>query len=75
MLLTNMVMVPVKSSNVAKIGYLATERTLGVQYHDGSLYYYYTVPQSVRDGLMAATSKGSYIHQNIKGKYGFAQIS
>lgn len=40
-----MQMIPVPSSNIVSIGY--EENTLYVQFHSGTLYAYYNVPESV----------------------------
>jgi hypothetical protein len=45
------VMVPVRSSNVAAIGYDGSARQLFVQFWNGAVYRYDRVPAQVHDGL------------------------
>lgn len=56
----------ISSSNLASVGYDADLNTLEIEFHNGGVYQYYNVPQSVYDGLMNASSKGQYFDQNIK---------
>jgi hypothetical protein len=58
---------PVRSSNVRAVGY--DSGTLEVEFSDGSVYRYQDVPEKVHKGLMRASSIGSYLAMNIKGKY------
>ena len=62
-------LIPVSSSNLVAAGYNPTLQELTIQFHSG-VYTYTGVPQYIFDGLMSASSKGSYHHQNIK-KYPF----
>ncbi len=64
---------PVISSNLESVGYDSNTSTLEIEFHSG-LYEYYNVPQSIYNGLMAATSKGSYFHQNIKDVFSFKKL-
>jgi hypothetical protein len=43
--------------------------TLEIEFHDGGLYQYRSVPASVHAGLMGAASKGSYLAVHIKNRY------
>ena len=65
----------VSSSNVYSIGYDASTNTLEVQFNNGSVYQYYSVPSSIYQGLMSASSHGSYLHAYVKGVYQYRQIS
>lgn len=65
-------MIPVSSSNISSIGYEGT--TLYVRFHSGGLYAYYDVPIAEYNGLMAASSHGSYLANHIKGKYRYQRI-
>ncbi len=62
------------SSNVSRIGYEESNSTLEVHFHNGSIYQYYDVPLTVWEGIKNAGSKGSYLHQNIKGQYRYARV-
>lgn len=68
-----MKMTSVSSSNISSIGY--ENNTLYVRFNNGSLYEYYNVPTSVYNGLMSASSHGSYLAAHVKGIYRYKQIS
>jgi len=59
-------MIPVKSSNIASIGYDENTNTLRVSFLNGSLYDYHSVPESLYNGLMNAASHGGYLDAYIK---------
>jgi hypothetical protein len=60
----------VSSTNVASIGYEAETETLEVEFANGSIYQYSRVPQHRWDGLLNASSKGTYLNNHIrKGPY------
>lgn len=59
-----MQMIPVSSSNLNAVGY--ENGTLKVAFNNGSAYIYSNVPHNVFDGLMQASSKGSYFDQHVK---------
>ncbi|WP_027633369.1 KTSC domain-containing protein [Clostridium hydrogeniformans] len=65
----------VSSSNIYSIGYDSYSKTLEVQFHTGSIYQYYNVPQSVYSGIMSASSHGSYLHNYVKGVYQYKQVA
>lgn len=65
-------MIPVVSSNLASVGYEGT--TLYIRFHSGGLYAYYNVPASIYQGLMSASSHGTYFHAHIRGRYGDTRI-
>ncbi|HLP90779.1 MAG TPA: KTSC domain-containing protein [Nostocaceae cyanobacterium] len=60
----------VSSSNIASIGYDAENRILEVEFLNSSVYQYFNIPQSLYQGLMSASSHGSYFDAYIK-KGGF----
>ncbi len=66
-------MVPVISSNIDSIGY--ESGTLYVRFNSGGLYAYSEVPESVYNGLMNASSKGSYLARYIKGSYAYHRMA
>ena len=65
---------PVVSSNIESIGYDSNSKILEVEFTNMSVYRYYEVPEDVYEELMAAESKGSYLHQKIKGVYRYEQV-
>jgi len=67
--------VPVSSTTVASIGYEADTQTLEVEFHSGSVYQYFNVPELHYEGLLNASSKGQYLNEHIKkGGYPYAKV-
>lgn len=64
----------VKSSNIQGVSYDVDSQTLYVQFNNGSEYSYAGVPQEEYDSLIEAPSPGSYLNDNIKGQYRYAQV-
>ncbi|MGV9001332.1 MAG: KTSC domain-containing protein [Candidatus Saccharimonadaceae bacterium] len=64
-----MICTRVSSSNLSVVCYDGESYTLDVTFHSNQTYRYSGVPQSVYSGLMAASSKGSYLNQRIKSQY------
>lgn len=56
----------VSSSNLRSVGYDPDEETLEIEFHNGGVYQYFNVPHHRYDGLMSASSKGSYFDAYIK---------
>ncbi len=69
-------MVPVKSSQISRIGYDEATQTLAVEFKSGSgsLYHYSGVPASAHEALMAADSKGTHLGKHIKGTHPHKKI-
>jgi hypothetical protein len=57
----------VSSSDLNSVGY--ENSTLEIAFNSGGVYQYSGVPASVYQGLMAASSQGTYFHAYIKDKY------
>ena len=66
---------PIRSSNIASIGYDAASYTLEVEFRSGSVYQYYSVPKSVYMGLMNASSHGTYLAHYVKGVYRYSEVN
>ena len=65
----------VESSNLAAIGYDASEHVLEVEFLNGSVYRYEQVSPTVHEELMESESKGGFFHREIKtGPYEFVKI-
>ncbi|UOO89101.1 KTSC domain-containing protein [Vitreoscilla massiliensis] len=62
----------VASSNLRSVGFEGG--TLEIEFHSGSVYQYFNVPESVYLGLLRASSKGRYHHTCIKGVYRYKRI-
>ena len=67
--------ISVISSNLNSVGYDSSTQTLEVEFNDGSIYHYFDVPSSEHSGLMNASSKGSYLSSNIKGRYRYQRVN
>ena len=60
---------PVRSSNIAAIGYDAEQQVLQVEFANGGVYRYMDVPQGVVDDLLSAPSIGRFFGRNVRNKY------
>ena len=60
-------MQPVRSSNVAAVGY--EDGVLYVEFTSGATYAYEGVDESTYQALAAAPSPGSYLNTHIKNAY------
>lgn len=56
----------VHSSSLRSIGYDPATHTLEVEFLASGVYHYHGVPQSVYDGLLSASSHGSYFDTHVK---------
>lgn len=65
---------PVTSSNLRTVGYDEATQTLEIEFHSGGVYQYNSVPRSIYEGLMSASSHGKYFHAHIKGVYPYRKI-
>lgn len=65
---------PVSSSNIASVGYDAASETLEVEFHNGTVYQYYNVPQGTYDQFLESPSKGQYLNIYIKNTYPFSRV-
>jgi hypothetical protein len=60
---------PITSSNILSAGYDPATKMMEVEFRGkggNTTYQYHEVPKEVYDGFLAADSKGSYLHSNIK---------
>lgn len=65
----------VNSSNLASVGYDETSSTLEVEFNHGGIYQYSNVSESVYNGLMNASSHGSYFDSNVKkAGYSYSKV-
>lgn len=66
----------VTSSNLKSVGYDASSQTLEIEFHHGGIYEYYNVPSGIYEGLMNASSHGTYFDANIKkGGYIYNKVN
>jgi hypothetical protein len=59
----------VDSTNITKMGYHPDSRTMFVEYRNGKVYEYRGVPQEIFEQAKGSESVGSYVAQNVKGRY------
>ena len=68
-------MTPVKSSQLASVGYDPATQTLAIIFTRGTRRYDYVgVPQNVADGLAKAESPGRFFGASIRGAYEFEVV-
>lgn len=63
----------VNSSNLNSVGY--DDGVLEIAFHHGGTYQYFNVPSFIYSGLLSASSKGTYFHENIKNNYQHSRIN
>lgn len=64
----------VVSSNLHSVGYDPQDKILEIRFLHGGTYHYFQVPADIYEGLMAASSKGTYHHAHIKPHFRFRRI-
>ena len=62
------------SANVWSVGYDDVTEVLEVEFHNGGVYQYLGVPRSVYTLLLAAPSKGRFLHECVKGNYNYRKV-
>lgn len=62
------------SSNIAKLKYDAEQMVLEVEFHGGSVYQYYDVPEVIWNELKSAQSQGTYLNSSIKGHFRYSKV-
>ena len=66
---------PVRSRDLALIGYDQATWILEVVFRAGGVYRYQGVPESVYHALMTASSHGAHFQKHIKNQYAFTKVS
>ncbi|MCA1762425.1 MAG: KTSC domain-containing protein [Flavobacteriales bacterium] len=66
---SGMVRSPLASSNIASVGYDKERMILEVEFHNGTIYQYFDVPEKVYTGLINAPSHGAYFQYEVKDKF------
>lgn len=61
------------STSVLKVKYNTISNTLRILYKNNKVYEYYGVTREIYDGLVSASSVGTYVSSIIK-KYKFKQL-
>lgn len=62
----------VQSSSLRSVGY--ESGVLEIRFLSGGVYRYFGVPEPVYRALMAASSKGTYFLEHIRGAYRYTRV-
>ena len=62
-------MIPVRSSAISAVGYDPDTLRMYIRFQQGHTYTFCRVPQHIFDGLLSATSKGTYYDHHIRDRY------
>ena len=65
---------PVKSSNIAAVGYDPTEQILEVEFKNGGIFAYQGVPAQEVVNLHGAESVGKYLHSKIRPNFQCSKV-
>lgn len=60
------------STNINSVGY--SNKLLEVEFKNNRIYLYLNVPELIFLKLMQSNSKGSFLHEFIRGKYLYKRI-
>ncbi|WP_457809473.1 KTSC domain-containing protein [Kushneria sp. EE4] len=60
---------PVRSSAIKAVGYDAATRRMKITFQQGRTYDFCNVPNEVYQGLISASSVGSYYDRVIRDRY------
>ena len=62
-----------ENTQIKKIAY-SDDAKLFIQFQNDKTYVYKDVPENIYDGLIAASSMGSYLHREVKGNFRYEAI-
>ena len=62
------------STAIKSYEYISAEKRLRITYISGAIYDYLGVPAEVYAAMKAYRSKGTFVNQEIKGRYPFQKI-
>ncbi len=57
------------STAISSADYDTDEQTLDILFTNGKRYTYENVPENIWEGLIGASSSGTYFHSHIKDRY------
>ena len=66
---------PVVSTTLAIVAYDHAGVVLELEFRSGAVYRYFGVPAEVHDGLLRASSKGSYFNREIRERFRHVRIA
>lgn len=64
-----MEMIRVNSSAIDAIGYDPNTQQMRIRFKHGGTYSFCRVPQSIFDGFLSSSSKGTYYDRHIRDRY------
>ncbi len=64
----------VRSSNIRSAGYDPDAEIMEVEFENGSVYQYLSVPADVYDRFLQASSKGEFLNTHVKSRFRFRQV-
>lgn len=59
----------VESSAISSVGYDPRLSVMEVEFQSGTVYQYRDVPASLYESFLAASSKGRFLSQKIRGRF------
>ena len=65
---------PLQSTSLAGAGYDPAARLLQIEFRNRAVYLYIGVPGAVYDGLLGASSKGSYFNREIRNRFAYRRL-
>lgn len=63
-----------ESSNIMRFCYDEANQVLFVEFKNGGTYQYFDIPNGIFEAMKAASSKGQFLANNIKGVYRYARV-
>ena len=67
--------VAVESTTLATVEYDETRELLQLEFCSRAVFLYFSVPPTVYQALLSASSKGSYFNQTIRGRYRYCPVA
>ncbi len=65
----------VRSSNIRSAGYDPDAEIMEVEFENGSVYQYLSVPADIHDRFLHASSKSKFLNTHAKSRFRFRQVS
>jgi hypothetical protein len=65
--------VVVESSRIRSVTY-RSDATLTIRFHSGAVYRYFTVPRTILEAFLAATSRGTYFNRHIRDAFPYQRV-
>jgi KTSC domain len=62
------------STTLITVAYDVDNQLLQLEFRDRAIYHYFDVPADVYQGLVRASSKGSYFNRSIRGQFAYARV-